>query len=89
MNEWGEMQYASGITGAALFAFLGIVATHFLYGLLIIGFGEVIDYLAEDLFPHGSGSEAAMGERTKREEKLSLPEGEVAVLGAAGSEGLL
>mgnify|MGYP007003808612 CR=1 FL=1 len=50
MNEWGEMQYTSGITGAALFAFLGIIATHFLYGLLIIGFGEVIDYLQKIYF---------------------------------------
>jgi hypothetical protein len=50
MNEWGEIQYASGLTGTALFAFLGIIATHVLYGLLIIGFGEVIDYLQKIYF---------------------------------------
>lgn len=50
MNEWGEMQYASGMTGTALFAFLSIIATHFLYGLLIIGFGEVIDILQKIYF---------------------------------------
>lgn len=50
MNQWGEMHYASGITGAALFTFLGIVGTHFLYGVLIIGFGEVIDYLQKIYF---------------------------------------
>jgi hypothetical protein len=50
MNEWGEMQYASGITGAALFSFLGIIGIHFLFGVLIIGFGEVIDYLEKIYF---------------------------------------
>ncbi|WHT48849.1 hypothetical protein QNH10_03755 [Sporosarcina thermotolerans] len=40
MNEWGEWQYSSGLSGAALFGFIGIIATHFLYGLLIIGFGK-------------------------------------------------
>ncbi|MFC5601839.1 hypothetical protein [Sporosarcina koreensis] len=51
MNEWGEMHYYGGsLSGTALFAFLGIIATHFLYGLLIIGFGEVIDTLQKIYF---------------------------------------
>ncbi|MDW0116646.1 hypothetical protein QTL97_06840 [Sporosarcina thermotolerans] len=50
MNEWGEWQYSSGLSGAALFGFIGIIATHFLYGLLIIGFGEVIDLLQRIYF---------------------------------------
>ena len=49
-NEWGDWQFAGGMSGATLFAFLGIVGTHVLYGLLIIGFGEVIDYLQKIYF---------------------------------------
>ena len=49
-NEWGDWQYVGGMTGTTFLAFLSIVATHFLYGLLIIGFGEVIDFLQKIYF---------------------------------------
>lgn len=77
MNEWGEMQYASGITGTALFAFLSIIATHFLYGLLIIGFGEVIDTLQKIYFRMDPEAKKQW-EKEQREKKEALtPDGEV------------
>lgn len=76
MNEWGEMQYASGITGTALFAFLSIVATHFLYGLLIIGFGEVIDTLQKIYFCMNPEAKRQWEEEQKEKEVVK-PEGEV------------
>lgn len=79
MNEWGEMQFANGITGAALFAFVGIVATHFLYGLLIIGFGEVIDYLQKIYFCMDPKAKQQWEEEQKEKEKKEIvsPGGEV------------
>lgn len=50
MNEWGEMEYIGSYTDSAFFSFLGIIAKHLLYGLLIIGFGEVIDMLQKIYF---------------------------------------
>lgn len=76
MNEWGEMQYASGITGAALFAFLGIIATHFLYGLLIIGFGEVIDTLQKIYFRMDPEAKRKWQEEQK-EKEAATPEQQV------------
>ena len=76
MNEWGEMQYTSGITGAALFAFLGIIATHFLYGLLIIGFGEVIDYLQKIYFSMEPEAKQQWEDERKKKE-IVVPEGDV------------
>ncbi|MDN4606638.1 hypothetical protein [Sporosarcina highlanderae] len=67
-NEWGEMHMSSGLSGAALFAFIGIVASHFLYGLLIIGFGEVIDLLQKIYFRlHPEAEQAWVKEQEEKE----------------------
>lgn len=50
MNEWGELHYSSGFSGGVFFGFISILATHALYGVLIIGFGEVIDLLQRIYF---------------------------------------
>lgn len=68
-NEWGELQFASGVSGAALFAFVGIIATHVLYGLLIIGFGEVIDYLQKIYFRMDPEAKQQWEEEKKEKEK--------------------
>lgn len=79
MNEWGEIQYSSGMTGATLFAFVGIVATHFLYGLLVIGFGEVIDLLQKIYFRlHPEAEQEWMEEQKEQEERnTTYPDGDV------------
>jgi hypothetical protein len=68
-NEWGDLQYSNELTGTTLFAFLGIVATHFLYGLLIIGFGEVIDYLQKIYFCMNPEAKQQWEEERKEKEK--------------------
>ena len=74
-NEWGEWQYAaSAITGPTLFAFLGIVATHFLYGVLIIGFGEVIDFLQKIYFCMNPEAKQQW-EDERKEKEVSVTEG--------------
>lgn len=50
IDEWGEIHYSSALTGGAFFGFISILATHALYGILIIGFGEVIDLLQRIYF---------------------------------------
>ncbi|MCM3744714.1 hypothetical protein M3193_11205 [Sporosarcina luteola] len=77
MNEWGEMQHAGGLTGTALFAFLGIVATHFLCGLLIIGFGEVIDTLQKIYFHMDPEAKRQWEEEQKEKEEAVDPIGDV------------
>ncbi|MCM3638624.1 hypothetical protein M3152_13040 [Sporosarcina luteola] len=78
MNEWGEMQYASGLTGSTLFAFLGIVAIHFLIGLLIIGFGEVIDTLQKIYFCMDSEAKQQWeDERKEKEKEIVVPNRDV------------
>ncbi|MFS0689508.1 hypothetical protein AB1K89_09710 [Sporosarcina sp. 179-K 8C2 HS] len=76
MNHWGEMHHSSGITGTALFAFLGIVASHFLYGLLIIGFGEVIDTLQKIYF-HMDPEAKQQWEDERKEKESVVPNQEV------------
>ncbi|MHC8515069.1 hypothetical protein [Sporosarcina sp. ITBMC105] len=50
VDEWGEIQYSSYLAGGAFFGFISILARHALYGILIIGFGEVIDFLQRIYF---------------------------------------
>lgn len=50
-NDFGEVIYVdSSFSSTALFGFIGIIAMHVLYGLLIIGFGEVINLLQDIYF---------------------------------------
>lgn len=78
MNEWGEFQYSSRLTGAAFFGFIGIVATHFLYGLLIIGFGEVLDLLQKIYFRlHPEAEQQWMKEQEEKEKKEVVPPSEI------------
>ncbi|HEX5563863.1 MAG TPA: hypothetical protein VFX34_02795 [Sporosarcina sp.] len=70
MNEWGhmhQMHYGGSLSGTALFAFLRIIATHFLYGLLIIGFGEVIDTLQKIYFRMDPEAKRQWDEEQKEE----------------------
>ncbi|MCG7343432.1 hypothetical protein MHZ92_04770 [Sporosarcina sp. ACRSL] len=74
-NEWGDWQHSGGMTGPALLAFFGIIATHFLYGVLIIGFGEVIDTLQKIYFRLDPKAKQQWEEEQKGEQ--GLPAGEV------------
>lgn len=74
MNEWGEINYASGMTGAALFAFLGVVGSHFLYGVLIIGFGEIIDTLQKIYFTMNPKAKQQWEEEKKEKEIAAFDE---------------
>ena len=76
VNEWGEIQYTSGMTGAALFAFVGIVATHFLYGLLVIGFGEVIDLLQKIYFRLHPEAEQEWVKEQEEQQTITYPDGD-------------
>jgi len=70
-NEFGEILYMNDtIGGAALFGFIGIIATHVLYGVLIIGFGEVIDLLQDIYFRLNPKAEEEWLQ--KQEEKMTL-----------------
>ena len=44
-QNMGEWEVAGPVGGFSLFSFLSILFTHAIYGILIIGFGEVIDLL--------------------------------------------
>ncbi|WP_432362440.1 hypothetical protein [Sporosarcina sp. UB5] len=75
-GDWGGMHYGGGVSGTALFAFLGIIATHFLYGLLIIGFGEVIDTLQKIYFRMDPVAKRQWDEE-QREKEAAVPKAEV------------
>ncbi|WP_339252910.1 hypothetical protein NSQ43_03080 [Sporosarcina sp. FSL W8-0480] len=77
MNEWGEWQYSGGF-GAAVFGFIGVVAAHFLYGLLIIGFGEVIDLLQKIYFRlHPEAEQEWVKEQEEKAKKEVVPPSEI------------
>ena len=44
-QNMGEWEVAGPVGGFSLFSFLSILFTHAIYGIVIIGFGEVIDLL--------------------------------------------
>ncbi|MCG3087651.1 hypothetical protein [Sporosarcina cyprini] len=70
-NEFGEAVYVgSSISGIALYGFIGIIATHVLYGLLIIGFGEVIDLLQDIYFRLDPQAKQAWDQKQEERQKL-------------------
>ncbi|MFD1205105.1 hypothetical protein ACFQ38_08315 [Sporosarcina contaminans] len=50
MHEWGELQYIDMYNGISFLGAVGIIATHLITGVLVIGFGEVIDLLQKIYF---------------------------------------
>lgn len=49
-DQFGNVEYTGGLSGMALFGFISILATHLLIGLLLVGFGEIIDLLQRIYF---------------------------------------
>ncbi|WOV87409.1 hypothetical protein QWT69_16405 [Sporosarcina oncorhynchi] len=70
MDEFGNIEYSTGLSGIAIFSFISIIATHLLYGLLIIGFGEVIDLLQRIYFK--LNPEAELEWKTEQAEKETV-----------------
>ena len=74
-DQFGNVEYSNGVSGIAFFNFIRIIAAHLLYGLLIIGFGEIIDLLQRIYFK--LDPEAELEWQTEQAEKETVRETDV------------
>ncbi|MBD7984019.1 hypothetical protein H9649_05465 [Sporosarcina sp. Sa2YVA2] len=71
-DQFGNVEYTGGLSGMALFGFIGILATHLLIGLLLVGFGEIIDLLQRIYFKLDPQAEQEWKAELAEKEKAEL-----------------
>ncbi|QTD39967.1 hypothetical protein [Sporosarcina sp. Te-1] len=70
-NEFGEAVYVnSSISDLSLYGFIHIIGKHVLYGILIIGFGEVIDLLQDIYFRLDPKAKEAWEQKQEERQKF-------------------